>query len=484
MAKPTRLASEQRYAGTALVPAYTRGPRPYLAPGKERGSKQLDGETIVPWSHLWYNPDWYFANFDADGGRSLGIAGRALPPARERPMADLLSGQTIAQYQVLAELGRGQHAVVYKAWQASLGRHVALKVLHHYSDSTFQKLQAEARLTAYLLQQGVPNVRQLYEVGQTDDGTPFVALEYVDDSLRSTLQRARQQNQRINPVAAARLLEPVAQALDAIHGLGWVHLDLKPQNILIARGGRAVLADFGIAQRAGSRTHACTPAYASPEQAAGDRPVGPWSDIYSLGAVLYEVVAGHPPVRGDNDMVLLRQHLEVTPPSPRRVNPLLTLGQEKAIFKALAKSRQKRYSRATDLIQVMLQSDAAAVPKSLSSRRRPTLRLLLMLGTLAVLIALLALAAWALWSQLPSGLAEPKAAGTTGATAPASLPASPSSLATGAQTPRPTTTPTATTLPTATLASTATRAVQPVTTVSLNDSETQTSTPELPGSAP
>jgi serine/threonine protein kinase len=337
-------------------------------------------------------------------------------------MAESLIGQEIGRYGVVDELGRGQHSTVYRAWQPSLERYVALKVLQGrvpdpgpaaigpagYTDrETLDKFQAEARLTAQLIQEGVPNIRQVYEVGQTANGDLFVALEYVEDSLRNLLQRAREHNRRFKPVAAARLLQPIAQALDAIHSLGWVHLDIKPQNILIAKGGRAILADFGIAQRRGMRTHACTPLYASPEQAAGDRPVGPWSDIYSLAVVLYEMIAGHPPVRGEQDIVLLSQHLSVKPPSPRRVNPALTPGQERALLKALAKSPKERFRTASELIQAMMVqepglSSTAKTPSRLlkpgSGRARRKPRLVLALVIIIVFLVALFLVGSVLWS--------------------------------------------------------------------------------------
>jgi serine/threonine protein kinase len=328
-------------------------------------------------------------------------------------MAVSLIGCMLGQYKVVAEVGRGQHSVVYKAWQPFLERHVALKVLHQHDRETLQKFQAEARLTAQLIDQDVTNIRQVYEVGQTADGYIFVALEYVEESLRNVLTRGQKHKRRMNPAAAARLLVPIAQALDAIHSRGWVHLDIKPQNILITTDGRALLADFGIAQRRGMLTHACTPTYASPEQAAGDRPVGPWSDIYSLGAVLYEMVAGHPPVRGDQDFVLLNQHLEATPPSPRKVNPQLTVSQERAIFKALAKSPKDRYRTASELIEAMLSPETfltsvVQTPRLVAGQTSGWLqripRLAVVSGLVVLLLAVLvgaALLVWALWPRLP-----------------------------------------------------------------------------------
>jgi serine/threonine-protein kinase len=258
-----------------------------------------------------------------------------------------------------------------------------------------------------LIQQGVPHLREVYEVNRTDAGHPFVVLEFVAESLAHLLRRSRERQRLMSPAAAAGLLLPVAQALDAMHYLGWVHLDVKPQNILLTREGRTLLADLGIAQRVGSRTHACTPAYASPEQAAGDRPVGPWSDVYSLAAVLYQMVAGHPPVRGEQDIVLLTQHLEVMPPPPRRVNPQISAGQEQVIFRALDKSPRKRFATANDFLQALtapdpLRTGIIQAPSRILNRarqrgRRPS-RLALW-GTMLLLAILLLLALAVLWPR-------------------------------------------------------------------------------------
>lgn len=376
-----------------------------------------------------------------------------------------LLGQQIGQYKVVIELGRGQHSVVYKAWQPTLERHVTLKVLHHYDQETLKKFQDEARLTAQLIQNGVPHIRQVYEVGQTPDGYLFVALQYVDDSLRSLLRRAGERRQRMSPSAAARLLEPIAQALDAIHSLGWVHLDIKPENILIAQGGRAILADFGIAQRRGRQTHACTPAYASPEQAAGDRPVGPWSDIYSLGVVLYEMVTGQPPVRGDRDVVLLNQHLTVMPPSPRQANPRLSPGQERAIYKALAKAPQERFRTAGEFLRALSAQEPSLsglvkTPGKLlptSARRSRGLPRWPVIGGLVALLLALLLLAWALWPAPPPAATTPLA--TSPVVTTASVLPPPKSPASATATARPAPPPTTATIrrPTVTLVVTPSR---------------------------
>lgn len=353
-------------------------------------------------------------------------------------MAASLIGRKLGQFTVIAELGRGQHSAVYKAWQPSLERHVALKVLRRHDRETLRKFQSEARLTAQLVEQGVPNIRQVYEVERTAEGEIFVALEYVEDSLRSILRRARKRGRRMNPEASARLLVPVAQALDALHSLGWVHLDIKPQNILVSKEGRTLLADFGIAQRKGMRTGACTPTYASPEQAAGDRPVGPWSDIYSLGVVLYEMIAGNPPVRGDHEIVLLNQHLEATPPSPRRVNPQLSSRQERVLFKALAKSPKDRYEAASELVEAMMTPEVflssviqtpARMASTTSSWLRRVLRPALVIGILIILLVIVVVLVWVLWPRPLTGQLPVPATVIAGMVWPTASGARPSSVA-------------------------------------------------------
>lgn len=328
-----------------------------------------------------------------------------------------LVGQNIRQYRVVEELGWGQHSVVYKAWQPSLERHVAIKVLRNPGPSTWQEFKDEARLTAYFVQHGVVNIRQVYQVDRTEDGIVFVALEFVQDSLHSLLQQAHSRQQRMSPIAAAELLRPVAEALDTIHRLGWVHLDIKPQNILLTSDGRTLLADFGISQRRGAKTHACTPKYASPEQAAGDRPVGPWSDVYSLAVVLYEMIAGHAPVRGDRDFVLLNQHLELVPPSPRKVNTQLTAGQERVLFKALSKSFKSRYRSGTEFLNEFLSAETfftsiVQTPSAMLSTTSHWFRRIPRFARWIALAALLAVLVWLGWTLWKSPVPGTPAAST------------------------------------------------------------------------
>jgi len=398
-------------------------------------------------------------------------------------MATSLIGHKIGRYQVIAELGRGQHSVVYKARQPSLERHVALKVLHRYDQNTLRKFQAEAILTAKLIEQGAINIRQVYEVGQTADGYLFVAMEYVDNSLLHLLQRARERRKLFNPEAAARLLLPVAQALDSIHKLGWTHLDVKPQNILLSKSGRTFLADLGIAQPQGARTSACTPIYASPEQADGNRPVGPWSDIYSLGVVLYEMVTGHLPFQGDLDIVILNKHLTENPPPPRAANSRLSAAQERAILKALAKSPQERPKSATEFLNAIIQppnrfSGVIEVPSGVLHTTSSWFRRLpqsgLIIGLLLAILAILLFLGWALRFYMLPAVEATQTAAATVLTPLATATAPPT--ATMTRPPPPSLTPTPSPRPTSTLAPTPTRTPRP------KPTRTRKPTPEPSGS--
>jgi len=283
----------------------------------------------------------------------------------------------LGPYQLLQELGRGSRTVVYKAWQSSLGRPVALKVLHRYDAEALRKFQAEARLSARL---NSPGVRRIHEAGQTPEGYIYVAMEYVEQSLQALLRQRQAQGQPFSRQEVSRLLTPVAQALDDMHRQGLVHLDIKPDNILVSQAGQAVLADFGISRRQGERTQEGTPLYLSPEQAAGDRPVGPWSDVYSLGALLYEMLTGRPPFMGEMDIVLIRQHLQDAPPAPRRLNPRLERDVERTLLAALSKDPRQRPPTAGALLQA-LAHPRRITPVSVAAetlRRQPLLALILL----------------------------------------------------------------------------------------------------------
>ena len=261
-----------------------------------------------------------------------------------------LTGHSLGYYHLLAELGGGGMATVYRAYDTRTGRLVALKLLlpHLWHDREFvERFRREARNAAALRH---PNIVPVYESGIVE-GYPYLAMAYVEGG--SLAERLLWQRGPLPLDRAADVLTQVAAALDYAHAQGLVHRDVKPSNVLLARDGQALLTDFGIAKAAWDSkltqtgTRVGTPAYMAPEQARGQA-VGPWTDVYALGVVLYEMVTGRPPFQGNTDAVLY-QHVHEPPPPPRRLNPALPPVAERVILRALAKDPARRYRTAGEL---------------------------------------------------------------------------------------------------------------------------------------
>ena len=373
----------------------------------------------------------------------------------------LQAGYVIGSYQIDQEIGHGGRAVVYRAFQRTTQRWVALKVLRKRDPRALEDFQREAQLTANL---GHGSVRQVYDAGQTPDGYPFLAMQFVEASLRQLLRIYQEQGRTLSRQEVARVLEPVADVLDHIHSQGIVHLDLKPENILLFKDGRAVLADFGSACQCGSTTHTGTPRYLSPEQAAGDRPVGPQSDVYSLGVVAYEMLTGQLPFSGEMDIVLVRQHLEEAPRPLRQANPHVSQDLEKIISDALSKDPHQRPSSARAFVE-QIRSGEIGEKRAAASGRKRNLRgglgrwgLLIPAGIAIVLIALLLgalLVAWPIFKfkttptptctpTITSSPTAPTATATSTSTPTATPSPTPTETLVPTATPRPTSTPTPT----------------------------------------
>jgi WD40 repeat protein/tRNA A-37 threonylcarbamoyl transferase component Bud32 len=269
----------------------------------------------------------------------------------------------VGQYVVLGEVGRGGMGVVYQARHRDLRRTVALKMIlagAFASEVQRQRFRREAELAARVQH---PHIVQVYEVG-LHDGHPFLAMEWVGGgSLADRLG-----SDPWPPQVAAGLIETLARVIDVAHQSGVVHRDLKPSNILLQTGAVAAaegplagaipkVADFGLARAMdadGSLTATGltvgTPEYMAPEQAAGAE-VGPAADIYALGAVLYRLLTGHPPFRGDTPMEVLRALVSAEPIAPRRFRPALPRDLETITFKAMAREPQRRYATALALAE-------------------------------------------------------------------------------------------------------------------------------------
>jgi WD40 repeat protein len=248
-------------------------------------------------------------------------------------------------YEVFGELGRGGMGVVYLARNIPLNRPCALKTFPagEGAPKAAARLRAEAETIARLRH---PNVVQIYRVGAAA-GVPFLELEYLAggslaDAIDGTPRAAAE---------AARLIEPVARAVAEAHRLGIIHRDLKPSNILLAADGTPKVSDFGLARSLASDvrlTHTGqlvgTPCYMAPEQAeAGAVDVGPAADIYSLGAILYELLTGHPPFRATTTLQTLDLVRSREPVPPRRMQPAVPRDLETICLKCLHKDPHRRY---------------------------------------------------------------------------------------------------------------------------------------------
>jgi serine/threonine protein kinase len=256
-----------------------------------------------------------------------------------------------AGYQVLRPIGQGGMATVYKARQLSTGRPVALRMAVPSGPEHQARLQADYRAEARVLSHLVhPNIVQLYEVGEIA-GCPFVALEFVDGP--SLVRRLAEQPLKADE--AAGLLETLARALHYAHQKGIIHRDVKPANILFTPDGTLKLTDFSLARlddpehRIGELPGAIvgTPAYMAPEQFTGRHAeVGPASDVYAVGVILYEMLTGRKPFQGPKLMNLLTQALNQEPTPPSRLRAKVPPDLEAICLKCLAKQPKDRYASA------------------------------------------------------------------------------------------------------------------------------------------
>lgn len=249
-------------------------------------------------------------------------------------------------YELLSEIGRGGMGVVYKARQIGLDRIVAVKMVlgaHLASPEHVRRFQAEARAAARVRH---PNIVPIHEVGQLH-GQDYFAMELIEgESLAERIARGP-----LGVESAVRMLIAVARAVDHLHEQEIVHRDLKPSNILLDGEELPYVTDFGLAkvfagdsQMTATGVIAGTPSYMAPEQAAGKRgKVGPAVDVYSLGAILYELLAGRPPFRGDTPLDTLLEVLDREPMLPRQLNPHVPRELELICLKCLAKSPDDRY---------------------------------------------------------------------------------------------------------------------------------------------
>lgn len=268
---------------------------------------------------------------------------------------DELIGKIIGGYQILSRIGEGGMATVYLARQQSMNRQVALKVLpkQYLKDDTYlQRFEREVNIVSQLEHRHIVPV---YDYGEYD-GQPYIAMRYmpsgsVDDLIKK---------QGLLPIEMTlNILSQIASALDYAHNRDVLHRDLKPSNVLIDDDGGAFITDFGIARVLGEQGRAITthgvvgtPAYMSPEQAQGKELDGR-SDVYSLGVMLFEMATGRRPFESETPYSIAVMQVTTPPPSPRKLNPMISPAVEFVILKSLHKQKEYRYPNALALLDAL-----------------------------------------------------------------------------------------------------------------------------------
>lgn len=285
-------------------------------------------------------------------------------------MTDFKPGATIGgRYRIDVKVGAGAMTKVFRALDIRSGRFVTLKFLDpRVADSQehASRFRREAEILSRLHH---PGIVQVYEVGEFDGGL-FIVLEYIDGgSLASRISG------KPFPIEnALEIIRQVASALDYIHGHGIVHRDIKPSNILLAKDGRVFLTDLGSAIRSGPSisqigTVLGTPLYMSPEQVRGES-LDARSDIYSLGIVLYQLLAAHLPFETDHVADVLHRVTHEPPPPLRQFRPDISLGLEQVILKALAKDRRQRFESAGAFVSALESAQAGFAQTPITRHRR------------------------------------------------------------------------------------------------------------------
>jgi serine/threonine-protein kinase len=276
--------------------------------------------------------------------------GETLPLTIPVPTSDLRPPTVLGDFELFEELGRGGMGVVYRAHQRTLNREVAVKLIlrgTQASDAEKARFQAEVAAAARLEH---PNIVPIYEVGETE-GWQFFAMKLIDgETLASRIAKGPVPEQ-----LAVDWMLGIARAIEYAHQRGVIHRDLKPANVLVDRQGVPHVTDFGLAKYtavgAASLTHSGTilgtPAYMAPEQAAGNRgKVGPQSDVYSLGAILYSLLTGRPAFQGASPVDTVLMVLEQDPLPPRLLNRHINRDLEMIVLKCLQKPTELRYATA------------------------------------------------------------------------------------------------------------------------------------------
>jgi len=273
-----------------------------------------------------------------------------------------LSGKQLGIYRIVAPLGEGGMAAVYKAYQPGMDRYVALKILprHFASDPQFvARFKQEAQVLAKLQH---PHILPVFDFGEAE-GYTYIVMPFIESGTLIDLLKG----QPLPLKQIRRVISQLGDALDYAHSRGLVHRDVKPSNVLLDERGNCLLTDFGLAKIVEGRMNLTTsgavlgtPAYMSPEQGLGQTPDGR-SDIYSLGVILYEMATGRAPFKAETPMAVMIKHIHDPLPMPSTINPKLIDSVERVILKAMAKEPNERYAAAAEMAQAI----QGAIPETM-----------------------------------------------------------------------------------------------------------------------
>ena len=259
----------------------------------------------------------------------------------------------LGRYELRELLGRGWMGEVYRAVDPERGQPVAVKLLHQLDDRAENAVARFQQAVQTIAALDHPHIIRVFDFGVVDD-VFYVTMELLDGQSVRDLLSARRGG--LPQEEAVPIAVQVADALAYAHARGVIHGDVQPSHILFAENHRAILTDFSLAHALGSQALTGTPAYLSPEQAAGSPPTA-LSDLYSLGVVLYEMTTGRLPFLADDDDAMLQKHLHDAPVPPREAGALINAPLEKIILRALAKDPSARFHSANEMKAVLEAED-------------------------------------------------------------------------------------------------------------------------------